>query len=493
MERIFKKSPLEMYGAMRYILPEAAEGFEGKKKDRPDSDLYRALLLKNIFTYTKNKPDRLWKTSTMIDELTFIAKTKELHYLTAMKNTLDDDLKKYFFEEDSLDDIIFCGYTLWYYYRVYEQEWQSALYSELIENAFHHLVAVKEENKKQKKQAHNVKKSPAVEMKQFLDETIVGQENAKRVLAMTVHRFIQHNYRAPIMLCGPTGCGKTYLFEMLSKYEKLKDQLTFYSCTATDFTPNGFQGMEIMDILKNYKQQCHLRCGLDANYKGIIFMDEIDKLLSYRNTNSGGENVNETMLHQLLTIVSGTSQMAGVPTKDILFIFAGAFENIENQYADKKHRIGFAARDEEEEISCFSDYTLRKELIDLGVSRQFIARIGTMVEMKPLGREEIRMVFMDEEHGIFTLRQKMLEKDGIQLLIEDAAVEAMIDRMLDSNMGARAAASVLDSLITPYEYELYQNGYAGMIIHEGMFVGEPPVFQKVKGEDACENAEAVGF
>ena len=95
MERIFKKSPLEMYGAMRYILPEAAEGFEGKKKDRPDSDLYRALLLKNIFIYTKNKPDRLWKTSTMIDELTFIAKTKELHYLTATKNTLDDDLKKY--------------------------------------------------------------------------------------------------------------------------------------------------------------------------------------------------------------------------------------------------------------------------------------------------------------------------------------------------------------------------------------------------------------
>lgn len=491
MERIFKKSPLEMYGAMRYILPEAAEGFEGEKKGRPDGDLYRALLLKNVFAYTKNKPDRLWKTSTMIDELTFIAKTKELYYLTAMKNTLDNDLKKYFFEEDSLDDIIFCGYTLWYYYRVYEQERQSALYSELIENAFHHLVAVKEENKK--KQAHNVKKSPAVEMKQFLDETIVGQENAKRVLAMTVHRFIQHNYRAPIMLCGPTGCGKTYLFEILSQYEKLKDQLTFYSCTATDFTPNGFQGLEIMDMLKKYKQKCLLRCGLDANYKGIIFMDEIDKLLSYRNTNSDGENVNETMLHQLLTIVSGTSQMAGVPTKDILFIFAGAFENIEKQYADKKHRIGFAARDEEEEISCFSDYTLRKELIDLGVSRQFIARIGTMVEMKPLGREEIRMVFMDDEHGIFTLRKKMLEKDGIQLLIEDTAVEAMIDRMLDSNMGARAAASVLDSLITPYEYELYQNGYAGMIIHKGMFVGEPPVFQKVKGEDACENAEAVGF
>ena len=113
--------------------------------------------------------------------------------------------------------------------------------------------------------------------------------------------------------------------------------------------------------------------------------------------------------------------------------------------------------------------------------------------MKSLDREEIRMVFMDDEHGIFTLRKKMLEKDGIQLLIEDAAVEAMIDRMLDSNMGARAAASVLDSLITPYEYELYQNGYAGMIIHKGVFVGEPPVFQKVKGEDACENAEAVGF
>lgn len=82
-------------------------------------------------------------------------------------------------------------------------------------------------------------------------------------------------------------------------------------------------------------------------------------MLAYSNTSSSGENVNETMLHLLLTIVSGTSQMGGVPTQDILFIFAGAFENIENRYADKKHRIGFTARDEKEEISCFSDYTLR--------------------------------------------------------------------------------------------------------------------------------------
>lgn len=497
MERIFKKSECEFIRCMRKISDETAEAYVDclcKPVILKDKN-YAMQFLETVFAYNKRKNLSCLKTSILIMDLTDIARTEEIFYMFPRDNPGCAPLLKDFmkcFPERALDQLIFAGMILEYYFRMHEKAHKPKWYTRRVRNSLRKLMAVKGEriNEHTKLFTGHASMLP-IQIKKVLDEKIIGQDTAKKAMAMAIHRFYHYNDRTPVLLEGPTGSGKTLLFETLASCEELQQKLTFFSYTATQLTPNGYNGDNLEDLFKQYNRAYQRRI---INYscefpspKGIIFIDEIDKLLSYSNTDSAGENVNETILHQMLTAVSGTS-IAGIDTKNILFVFAGAFENLENRRSKNRARsqMGFTAGTAvfpEKDVTDFENYDLRKELVDLGAPRQFLARIGTFVRLERLGKNELKNIILNEQNGIIPIKRKQLEKDGLQLEIkDDTVIDRMVELAEDNNMGARGIAETVSSLVDQYTFDMLENGYSRIILHEGIFHGEKPYFDKILRE-----------
>ena len=313
---------------------------------------------------------------------------------------------------------------------------------------------------------------------------MTGQEDAKKVMAMSLYRFIEYGERNVIMLEGSTGVGKTFLFDNLASCEFLISELTFFSYTATQLTPNGYSGDNVENMLGGFKRACRNRYLTNSNVirgsdKGVIFIDEIDKLF-LPNTDASGEDVNQTVLSQLLTVMAGTASIADVDTKKILFVLAGAFENIENdcEARKKKTKVGFAAQ---EVVSGFdiNQYDLRNELIRAGAPRQFIGRISHFVHMEKIDRSTMKHILINPENGLLTQRAEMLLRDGLVLKVEnDEVIERILDRIMERRSGVRGVEEMLKNIIGVYDYNMIEQGYRIMVIDKDVIYGAPPRLEK---------------
>ena len=164
-----------------------------------------------------------------------------------------------------------------------------------------------------------------------------------------MHKFVisEGKDRNPILLEGPTGSGKTFMFQLLEEMPELKD-LCFFNYCASDMTPNGFSGDDISNVFSKYERMARQKMKKGENGLqmplGIIFLDEMDKIIGMSNTDSNGEDCNAIVTAQLLTAIAGTQNYGSVDTSKILFIMAGAFEELENSRKKKReeHGIGFA-------------------------------------------------------------------------------------------------------------------------------------------------------
>ncbi len=496
MERIFEGNEEQFYDKMTDIRAEAEEAYRDELPQKcfvlQPMVMMTLYFLTAVYSFTKRQDASLWKTKTLIVELSNIARTGEVFYLFPREqHGRAYALKKYMqrYPESVMDQLAFAGMMLEYYYRIYEKPIRTERYTRGVERALEGLLSIRKREEQDDAALKGSRKKFLMHIKHALDEEMVGQEEAKKAVAMAIYRFYFYDDRTPLMLEGPTGSGKTYLFELLANDKELQKKLTFFSYTATELTPNGFQGDNLQGMLKRYKEACKMQHkAIDfsgVSHKGIIFIDEMDKLLCYSNMDSHDEDVNQIVLHQMLTAVAGTSEIGEVDTKNILFIFAGAFENIEEKRREKKarHQAGFSAalRENVESRKDNSDemYNLRQELIEMGASKQFVARIGTFVRMNRLGREEMKKILLDEEHGILVKKQEQFERDGLKLMIRDEAViELMVDCIMENDMGARGATEMIASLVDKYSFDMIQKEYSTMILHEGVFNGEEPYFER---------------
>lgn len=323
----------------------------------------------------------------------------------------------------------------------------------------------------------------AVKMKHHLDEKIIGQDVAKKMVCIKIQHFVETNgeVREPVLLEGPTGCGKTYIFQCLKECEELQE-LTFFNYCASDITPNGFQGDDLRDVFKRYKQQQRRNKESNLDYSqglGIIFLDEIDNLIGTANYDASGQDVNALIVSQLLTALAGTQEYEDVDTSKILFICAGAFEELENDRETEKEkerkRIGFGRCNEAENSDKREIYNLKTELEKKGVSRQFLGRVN-IIHMDRLTREDFLHILLDSKHGILTKKQNLFRKNNLTLTYDDQVVEKLIDN-LDEKMGARGLQTALDDLIGTSEYDMIEGGFDEMYLHVGMFEGEPPILR----------------
>ena len=332
----------------------------------------------------------------------------------------------------------------------------------------------------------NIKDVPAPHViKAKLDEYVVGQEYAKKVISVAVYNHYKRVAtntmdeieieKSNMLMIGPTGCGKTYLVKTLAK---LLD-VPLAIADATSLTEAGYIGDDIESVVS--KLLAAADNDVDRAEQGIIFIDEIDKIAKKRNTNSrdvSGESVQQGMLKllegaEVEVPVGANSKNAMVPlatinTKNILFICGGAFPDLEEiikQRLNKQTSIGYTAvlKDEfDKEKNILSKVTV-EDLRKFGMIPEFIGRLPIIFTLEGLSKEMMVKILKEPKNAILKQYQKLLELDEVKLQFEDGALEAIAEKAMKKDTGARALRSIIEEFMLDIMYEIPKDDNIGTV------------------------------
>ena len=327
---------------------------------------------------------------------------------------------------------------------------------------------------------------PPHKIKAKLDEYVVGQEHAKKVMSVAVYNHYKRVAtgtmdeieieKSNMLMIGPTGCGKTYLVKTLARLLDVPLAIT----DATSLTEAGYIGDDIESVVS--KLLAAAENDVERAEQGIIFIDEIDKIAKKKNTNSrdvSGESVQQGMLKllegaEVEVPVGANSKNAMVPlatvnTKNILFICGGAFPDLEEiikQRLNKKTSIGYGAelRDKyDKEKNILSRVTV-EDIKKFGMIPEFIGRLPVIFTLEGLGKEMLVKILNEPRNAILKQYQKLLELDEVKLEFEQGALEAIADRAMEKDTGARALRAIIEEFMLDIMYEVPKDDNIGRVI-----------------------------
>ena len=320
------------------------------------------------------------------------------------------------------------------------------------------------------------------EIKAYLDRYVIGQEQAKKVLAVAAYNHVKRINdgsglirKSNVLMVGPSGCGKTLLAETLAKLL----ELPMVTVDATSLTESGYSGNCVETILTRLYQQAGERKALAE--RGIIFVDEIDKL-ACRGLNLQREAYCRGVQQGLLKIVEGGKISAPVSlesknrrtvidTKNILFICGGAFagldelEEEEEAFFEPPRRIGFTADFSEPPARRTEAAAARRMspdiLVRYGLTQEFVGRLPVLIRLDPLGVEDMVRIISQTDTCLVKEYQQLLAKEGVKLRFSPEALRAMAELALDRNIGARGLRAMMEELLTDLMFEAPDGDWKG--------------------------------
>ncbi|MDR1849046.1 MAG: AAA family ATPase [Zoogloeaceae bacterium] len=331
-----------------------------------------------------------------------------------------------------------------------------------------------------------------------LDQYVIGQDEAKRVLAVAVHthfRRIGMNRggervldKSNILIVGPSGCGKTLLCETLAR----QMSVPFVTADATSLAQTRFVGDEIEAILTRLVEQAD--GNLEKASRGIVFIDEVDKLKA---DTSGASRATsgESVQHALLKIMEGYPVRFAdgrvMDTGGILFICGGAFVGLE-QIMSRTHGFGYIAMGEGDEndkkiLERLNSRVKPTDLFEYGLIPEFTGRLPIIARIMPLDRDMLIRIMVEPKNALYRQFRVLLAEGGVQLEIAAAVFRQIADIALEYKTGARSLRGIFEELLTPVLYAVPDKPEVKVVRIRSLF--DPPQFLKQREPDAQAPAE----
>ena len=326
--------------------------------------------------------------------------------------------------------------------------------------------------------APKLKKVPKPrEIKEFLDQYVIGQDDAKRYLAVSVYNHYKRLQqpaddgveieKSNIIMVGSTGTGKTLLARTIAK---LLD-VPFTIVDATVFTEAGYVGEDVESILSRLLQVADY--DQEAAERGIVFIDEIDKIARKSDNPSitrdvSGEGIQQSLLKLLEGTVVNVPPQGGrkhpdqeyihLDTRNILFICGGAFDGIERKIAQRMntHVVGYNSVQNVRNIDKedLMKYIQPQDLKSFGLIPEIIGRLPVLTHLNPLDRHALRSILTEPKNSIVKQYVKLFEMDGIKLTFDDDALDYMVDKAVEYKLGARGLRSIVENVMMDAMYEI---------------------------------------